>query len=324
MDRGRTSRPGQRARLSTVLISLAAAAAATEASAQANVTLARDGETTYTIAVGDASSATLAFAGAELSRYLQRLTGAGFPVAPLASAGNAIVLRIGPPVGGSGDEEAYSIAVRGDSLLLTGASDRAVLYATYDLLARLGCEWLAPALDFYGGAAEVVPRRPTLVYEAAADVVEDPVFAFRKIDVEEGLSHDTESLLRIVEWMPKVRYNTLQVPMDYGGTGRVRWDAWREALTPELEKRGILIEVGGHGYQNFLNAGMEDGTLFERHPEWFGMDAQCRRTPDERMVFNTANPAAVDYLIENVLEYLRAHPEIDIFDFWPPDGVRWS
>ena len=52
---------------------------------------------------------------------------------------------------------------------------------------------------------------------------------------------------------------TLVIPTDYQGHGRVKWDNWRDALTPELQKRGILIEVGGHGYQNFLK-GMKPST----------------------------------------------------------------
>jgi hypothetical protein len=46
------------------------------------------------------------------------------------------------------------------------------------------------------------------------------------------------------------------VPLNYGGQGRVKWDNWRVALTPELQRRGIWIEVGGHGYENYLNAQM--------------------------------------------------------------------
>jgi hypothetical protein len=124
--------------------------------------------------------------------------------------------------------------------------------------------------------------------------------------------------------MPKARYNTLQVPLDYGGGGRVRWDNWRQALTPELDRRGLDIEVGGHGYQNFLNPEMEGGKLFERHPDWFGKDAQCRPSRAEHLVFDTSNPDAVAYLIANVIRYVKAHPEIDILDFWPPDGARWA
>jgi hypothetical protein len=304
------------------LVSASALAAPADAPrSRAGVTLARDGQTSYTIVTG-ATEGAERLAAEELSRYLGRMTGATFPVAARAAGRAPILLRVQP--GPDSTAEHYTIAVRGDSVLVTGGSARAVLYAAYDLLARLGCQWLAPDLAFYHGAAEVVPRVPTLTYAPAGDVVERPAFSIRKLDVEEGLSHDTESLRRIIAWMPKLRYNTLQVPMDYQGRGRVRWDAWREALTPELDRRGLLIEVGGHGYQNYLNADMEGGRLFVEHPQWFGQDAQCRPSSAEHLVFNTENADAVRYVAANVVRYLKAHPEIDIFDFWPPDGARWA
>ena len=287
--------------------------------------LAEGGRTDLSIVLRPGHSATEAFAAAELSEYLERLSGAAFPVLEAGAAGRGIVLATGSSAGIGGlSGEAYAITVRGPAIYLTGGSPRAVLFAAYDLLERLGCEFLAPQLDFYAGAAEYVPRRPTLVYEADGDVLEHPVMEFRKIDIEEGLSHDVESVRKIVEWMPKARYNTLQVPTDYNGTGRVTWDAWREAITPEMDRRDLIIEVGGHGYQNFLSAEMEGGALFERHPEWFGKDAECRPSHNDRHVFNTENDEAVEYLIDNVVRYLREHPEIDIFDFWPPDGARWA
>ena len=124
--------------------------------------------------------------------------------------------------------------------------------------------------------------------------------------------------------MPKARFNTLMVPMDYGGRGRVRWDAWRDALVPELERRDLIVEVGGHGYQNFLGPEMEEGALFERRPEWFGRDSSCRPSRAERLVFDSENADAVAYLLRNVVDYVAARPELDIFDFWPPDGARWA
>ena len=297
------------------------------------IELARAGKTSYTIVVGANPTPPESLAAAELSRYLGAMTGARFPVAASSGAGKAIVIRAAPDVGDSRlptasariiDEEEYSIAVHGDTLALGAASGRAALYAVYDLLERLGCRWLAPELAFYEGSGERVPSRPTLVYEAHGEVHERPTMALRTLDVEEGLSHDSASLRRMVEWMPKARYNVLQVPMDFGGSGRVRWDNWRAALTAELERRGIFIEVGGHGYQNFLNASMDGGRVFADHPEWFGRDSSCAPSRSTRQVFNTANADAVRFVIGNVVKYLRAHPEIDIFDFWPPDGARWD
>ena len=85
-----------------------------------------------------------------------------------------------------------------------------------------------------------------------------------------------------------------------------------------------MIEVGGHGYQNYLNAGMENGSLFKEHPGWFGKDKNCLASTQQNLVFNTSSKNAVRYLTGNVIKYIEQHPEIDIFDFWPPDGARWN
>lgn len=133
----------------------------------------------------------------------------------------------------------------------------------------------------------------------------------------------TFRLKKLVDWMPRARFNILVAPLNYEGKGRVQWDHWREQLIPELEKRGITIEVGGHGYQNFLNAQMENGQVYKDHPQWFGVDKNGVRSVDPHIVFCTSNPQAVEYLHGNLSTYLKVHPEIDIFDFWPPDSEKW-
>ncbi len=123
--------------------------------------------------------------------------------------------------------------------------------------------------------------------------------------------------------MPKVGYNVLVCPMDYGNKGRVKWDSWRAALTPELQKRGLMIEVGGHGYENFHSAEMDGGKHFTEHPEWFGADENGTRRKEKAYVFCTSNAAAVGFVTKRLLDYVATRPEIQIFDFWPPDGAKW-
>jgi hypothetical protein len=149
--------------------------------------------------------------------------------------------------------------------------------------------------------------------------VERPAFHWRKLYVEEGRSHNEHNLQQMIDWMAKARMNVLDVPADYQHQGRTRWDNWRDALIPELRKRGILIEVGGHGYQTYL----PPERYFDHHPDWFGTHDDQRSRQDFE-VFATSNPEAVHALIENIRSYLENHPEIDIFDLWPPDGARWS
>src|SRR3954469_20863495 len=100
---------------------------------------------------------------------------------------------------------------------------------SYRMLENAGVRFLAPQFDFYHGSAEFIPKQLILQPPRRAE----PKLKFRKLYVEEGHSHTTENLKQLIDWMPKARYNTLVVPMDYQGRGRVKWDNWREALTPE-------------------------------------------------------------------------------------------
>ena len=286
-----------------------------------------DGDHTAVIALPRKPTPAEKLAASELTRYVSRMSGIELNTVETSKppSGALVIGRprksavMSPDLG----DEGYSIALKGGRLYIDGARGRSVLYAVYDLLERLGCHWLAPEFDYYEGQAEFVPKRRKLAISVERAVVERPAFKFRKLYVEEGRSHDLTNLPQLIEWMSKARYNTLVVPIDYQHAGRVKWDNWRSALTPELRRRDIQIEVGGHGYQNFLNAEMEGGALFDRHPDWFGMDENGARRREGKYVFCTSNEAAVEYLTKNVLNYLEQRPEIDIFDFWPPDGAKW-
>jgi hypothetical protein len=294
------------------------------------ITLASRGATRYHVAVVAEASSAETFAAAELASYLTKIAQATFSVSH--KTGGTFLLVCSqehlPAISGEASfpslsEEEYGVFVRGENVFLLGGSDDAVHYAVYHFLGELGCEWVAPDFEFYEGKSKRIPRTTELRYLPETDVVQRPVLKYRKLYVEEGRSHNASNLSRLIDWMPKARFNILVVPIDYEGHGKVKWDNWREQMIPQLQKRGITIEVGGHGYQNYLNAEMEGGRLFTVHPEWFGMDESGKRSPDPHRVFCTSNEDAVDYLHRNVLLYLDQHPEIGIFDFWPPDSERW-
>ena len=273
------------------------------------------------------ASETERFAAEELSRYLQKITGQPFEIRSAAAppkAGLFIGRRFAESIGISfsqaelGDE-GFILKRIGGRVVLAGISDRGTLYAVYAFLQQAGCRWFAPNFDFYGAAGgEFVPTNASFAVNDL-DIREKPAFRWRKKYVEEGRSHTTENLKQLIDWMAKARFNVFDCPLDYQHEGRTKWDNWRQSLIPELKKRGMLIEVGGHGYQNFLPA----GKYFAQHPEWFGMQ-DGKRSSADNVVFSTANEEAVRTFIANVKDYLRQHPEVDIFDCWPPDGSRWS
>ena len=289
----------------------------------AELTIARDGKSDYSIVLppqaSPAPAPALKLAADEIAKYVEQMSGAKLPVR------EGDIERGKPIIFVTMSPHAAHTVVRADdaTILIAGDSPNGVLIAAYRFLDQLGCRFLAPRFDHYHGGAEIIPQLKTLTLALSTPIESDPKLKYRKLYVEEGISHDTDNLKQLVEWMPKVGYNVLVCPTDYGNRGRVKWDNFRQELTPELQKRGITIEVGGHGYENFLNAEMEGGSLFGKHPEWFGKDEKGVPQRNKRVVFCTSNAGAVAFLVDNVIVYLKGRPEIQIFDFWPPDGARW-
>lgn len=248
-----------------------------------------------------APSALLVLAGDEASAYLRREPGAaqGVPASAAAAGGRLPAMR----------EDGYVVRSTGGRAVLAGNTHRGTLYAAYHLLEELGVRFEAPEFRFYGGNAEIVPSRSS-VELPVLDIAEQPDFRLRRSYVEEGWSHTPETVRQLIAWMAKRRLNVLVYPYDYEGRGVVRWDEWRDVLLPKAEERGILIEVGGHGYQSFL----PPSEYGRRRPEWF---------PPGYTVFDVSRPEAVRTYAENVAAYLRERPEIAIFDAWPPDRASW-
>ena len=99
------------------------------------------------------------FAASELAKYLHKISGAIFQIKAFEKI-PAILLEVkkGKP------EEAYSISIKNNNIILSGNSDRAVLYAVYHFLERIGCVWLAPDFSMYNGRNEIVPSNPDLAF----------------------------------------------------------------------------------------------------------------------------------------------------------------
>ncbi len=285
--------------------------------------LAKDNKALYKIYISGNTGTGMQYAGNELKKHLEEISNTSFAYTKNTKE-RAIVLGVEKKtVKTLTDSESFRIHTYNGQIHLTGSSERTLLYAVYEFLSLLGCRWAAPQFSFYNNFSQHIPRKTTLEYVHNNNIQQAPAFKYRKLYVEEGLTHDLQNLKQIADWMPKVKLNVLVFPTDYQGHGKVKWANWRNELIPELKKRGILIEVGGHGYQNFLNASMNSGNLFNEHPEWFGMNADGKRTPAKNMVFCTSNATAENFLFANISKYLKAHPEIDIFDFWPPDMELW-
>lgn len=281
------------------------------------------------------------FAASELQSYLKKISGADVPVVKgklktnnnphLKSLSSAVVVVTGDkatefanqdetiiPDGWlvssakklkGAKEDSFAIDTKGNKLILTGENDRGTLYASYHLLKKLGVKFLAPDFDFYHGNSEIIPSKNT-VQVKAFNTLEEPDMKYRRKYMEEGWSFNQENITKLVDWMAKHRLNILNAPYNYIGKGDMKWDDFREGVVQELKKRGIMAEVGGHGFESFL----PKEKYQEEHPDWF---------VDGYNVFNIANDNAVQEYVNQVVAYLKKRPEIKVFDAWPPDGANW-
>ena len=259
------------------------------------------------------------FATQELERYLKEMTGG--PVSQgvsgathriflgqiPATAPAAVAAELSAEVTSLG-EDGFAIRSVGPDVAILGKGSRGVLYGCYAFLELQGVRWFAPGKQY-----EIVPRR-TVDWDAQFKVAESPAFPRRL------LFYWPNNFTSVVDWIDfcaKARLN--RFAFHYTWPARDWYIAQRAELLPELEKRGMEIEVGGHFLSTFLPR-----TLFVKHPEWYRMNEQGRRINDFNL--NPFNKDALETLAAGALEYLEKMPEASMFHLWADDidGGGWS
>ena len=286
------------------------------------IILVVDGRSQYAICLA-ADSEPARFAAEELRDYIDRLSGARIDITFGDPGEKSILLRQnrGSTDPGAGhDDDAYRIEItESGAIEIAGATAFALLHGVYAFLELAGCRWFAPDYDFYGSAGgSEVPRLDVLEIQAGRHA-RSPSFRNRKKYIEEARSHTPESIRALVDWMPRVGLNVLNFPTDCFHEGNAVWDDHRDDLIPELRKRGIRLEVGGHGFENFIT----DEVLAE-HPDWAGMRPDGERELRHgKRTFCTSNAEAMAFFTPAVMKYVGERPEIDVFSLWPPDTTEW-
>ncbi len=205
-------------------------------------------------------------------------------------------------------EDGFIIRSIGADVAILGRGSRGNLYGSYAFLERQGVRWFFPGKQF-----EVVPHH-ALNWADQLNVSESPAFPKRILFY---WPNNYSSVADWIDFSAKVRLNRLA--FHYTWPAMDWYILLQSQVLPELRKRGMEIEAGGHFLSTFMPR-----TLFAQHPEWFRIDEQGKRVNDFN--FDPFNLEALDYLSGGATDYLGRMPGVSLFHLWADDieGGGWT
>lgn len=194
-------------------------------------------------------------------------------------------------------EDGVCILSRGKHIVLAGKGRRGALNAVYTFLEQcVGFHWPEPGQEFVPPARELKLDQP--------DLVSNPAFPYRGIAIHGRCS--AEWFAQILDWLSKNRMNAFQIfPSHY--------EQVRPVVLPEIVKRGLDPNIGGHSREFFF----PHEQYFAEHPEWFAL-VKGKRVPDSQICYSDLS--SVPEYAANIVAYLKSRPEIGMASLWPSDG----
>jgi len=253
---------------------------------------------------------TARLAAEELQTYLRRISDRSLPIIEVAPGGESPCIET---LYEEGKSDGFVRQVSADRIRLIGRSPRGLLCAVYDLLEELGCRWYYP-----GEQGERAPRQSVVGLPPGVKD-EEPFLRSRGLIL--GHEQYLKEASAWIDWAGKNRLNYVFFhpfpPRSWGGRYEKAWHRIRREITPQLGRRGMAIEYGGHLLTDLLP---RRTFLWQR--EAFRFDGR-RRTADHNLC--PSSLAAMRLIRQRARKFFLAHPEIDVFHLWPDDiaGGGW-
>jgi len=294
---------------------------------------------------------TVKYAAEELAKYLEIITGCSINVINQNTYNELTgCIRIGtfdelalPDIkeyeADIFDDEIY-ISMDGAKGVISGLNPRSVLLSVYRYLTELGCRWVRPGKD-----GEIIPD--VSIAETKVEVKEKPSYKFRGVCIEGAVS--LENVTEMIEWMPKVGFNSYFIQFREAFIFFKRWynhlnNPYREIheefdidiareyvkkIADEMKKRDLIYQAVGHGWTcepfGIPGLGWEQwqGEIDEETSKFFALVNGERKLWDGIPLDTNvcySNPEAREKIISDVCRYAENHPEVDIIHFWLSDG----
>src|SRR5215469_4531571 len=259
-----------------------------------------------------------ASAVAELRAGLAQMTGSPISAAKNERVGaEEVVVDFGAgegsSQGGSLSGDSFVVGRAGEnSISIRTGSERGLIHAAADLLAKLGAE-------FPAGVAARFPRVEVQAIGKIEPYAVTPSFKRRGIvsdimtwnyafahRLELHLGHDRE----FIPWMARRGLNAFSY-IRHAHDTRPRI----QELVPILGTHGIAAEYGGHVLQLLLPR-----ERFDRDPSMFPADESGTRLPRGNLCVSSR--AAIDLVCESALRYAADYPENQLLHVWGADVRR--
>ncbi len=290
----------------------------------ADFDLVKNGRAVSAIVVDQRFDATAAQSALELADYLEKITGARPEIRRTPAKGLYNIFlytwgwqanqsklfkemdwagRFGKDVDQVKDD-GYLISVSDDGLYLIGKEPIAVYYGVCDLLRDCGeVRWFFPGED-----GEYCPKAPSFSVPAQRRIC-NPDFKKRNFSI----AYAGVNLEPTVLWMLRNKMTPGRSYFNAMGSGR---------------------SLGGHIFSTLL-----PDTLYDEHPEYFCMDKDGKRIPQNGKVKKdpgkprplggqanqpcTSNPEVVDIMCRNVVKMIGQADNVKSFTVLNNDSTAW-
>lgn len=282
--------------------------------ASADVVLVRNGQATakiYVFPSGEAPSPNvkpentpLMSAARELNYHLQKMSGATLETVEATDAaaikGPAIVLgemavKMGAvPQKTVESKEGFRILVKGNTVLIGGQSDRAVLLGAYEVLGKLGCDWVMP-----GEIGEIIPKQSTVEIKNL-DQSQAPDFLIRRLWYR---GYDQPRLpeegARFGQWLDRQKGGSYNHP---------------------------AMQTGGHVWDQFIARHKKD---FDADPTMYALtraaDGTLKRMGPQ---LESTHPRVIELFVQEIKDTFEKNKwpkdQVAGFGIGPADGLGYS
>ena len=238
-------------------------------------------------------------------------------------------------------DDSICIGIHEGQGIIVGTNERSILIGVYRFLTELGCRWLRPCKD----GEKIIHKKLSQMHV----VLEEKASLRHRGIVIEG-ANSYENVVDLIDWMPKVGYNSYFIQFMYAYSFFKQWYAHEEnplkqkeffndemaieftkGIGKELEKRGLIHHAVGHGWTcecigiKGRGWGAEDIQLTKEQQECLAL-VKGKREFFGGVPLNTnlcySNPNVQERFINSVVDYAKEHKGVDKVHVWLADDFN--